>query len=181
MLMRKSGILLFLTLLAQLTSGTANAKSETYKIDVTVAYTPHAHGAISAKQWKLRSKPVTYSGWFTADDTIAGPISDLHLVIAGVDIAKNFSFTNSYFDPSSLELSLAAADAVSDHSTAPNALVLFGNYSLPPASNSQTTNYVAALEPNSQDGTLDTYYGVNQNWSGTLIITAFTDNTASYR
>ena len=174
MTMRRSGFCSILTLLALLTSGTANAKSEIYRIDVTITRSPNQDGDNSTQQWQLRSTPETYSGCFTADDTIAGPISNLHLVIGGIDIAKNFVFKDSYFDPASRELNLAATDAVPDNSTAPNAMVLFGNYSLPQAANSQTTNYAAALEPNKQEGTLDTYYGVAQNWSGRLIITADT-------
>jgi hypothetical protein len=177
MKMRKFGFCSLLTLLALFASGTANAKTETYTIDVTVTGSPYGGEDSYVKQWSFCCTPETYSGWFTADDTIAGPISNLHLIIGGVDLAKNFSISASYFDPSSLELSLAATDSIYGNSTAPNSLILFGNFSLPPAPKSTTSNYVAAVEPNHEYGTLDAVYGVTQNWFGTLIVTAC---TASY-
>lgn len=168
---RKSGFFLLFALLAFFTSVTASAKNKSYNIYVTIPDTPQTNGNFPVNHWKIRSTPVTYAGKFTADDTVAGPISNLHLVIGGVDIARYFSFINSYFDPASLELTLVASISISEASNSPNALVLFGNFSLPPATKSPTSNYVAAIEPNNQGGTLDTYYGVTQNWAGTIIIT----------
>jgi hypothetical protein len=168
---RKSGFCALLALLVMLSSGTANAKSVMYNIYVTITSAPHARGDVPASQWDIGSTPVTYSGWFTADDTVDGPISNFHLVIGGRDIASSFSFSDSYFDPSSLQLTFATGDLAAGDSTAPDTLLLFGDFSLTPTPKNPTTNYVAALEPNDQSGTLDTYYEVTQKWAGTMVIT----------
>ena len=171
MLSRKSAIGSLLALSALLWSGTANAKLITYNIDVNVTDTPFVPGSSTGIQWNIPT-PVTYSGTFTADDTVAGPISDINLTIGGVDISSVFvSTTYTTFDPATLQLDslLITWDG--------NNFVITGN----PGDEEPIfpTNYVVALE-NSANGLPDPYLApysegsqpLSRNWSGTYSVTA---------
>lgn len=106
---------------APLWSGTANAKIIKYNIDVTVEnMEPWPSFGV---EWSIPFTPITYQGTFTADDTVAGEISNLNLTIGGVDIASNFLFVDiNSFDPGTFKLNY---NALSDF--APTALSFYSD------------------------------------------------------
>ncbi|NTV66915.1 MAG: PEP-CTERM sorting domain-containing protein [Chlorobaculum sp.] len=118
---RKHVFFSFAALFASLWSGTANAKIITYNIDVTVKdFVPELSFWID---WSIPFTPTTYQGTFTADDTVAGEISNLNLTIGSVDIASSFSFFDiNTFDPGSFKLNY---DAIPDF--APAALTFYSD------------------------------------------------------
>ena len=148
--------------MALVASGTANATLITYDIDVTVASDPNTPGSFASNPWSFGSLPGVFSGTFTADDTVAGLISNLNLIIGGLDIATSHPnvFVNS-FDPGSLLLTYGALDTLASES-----FVGFGNL----VGFGSPTNYAVAVQ-NSLSAPIDPFYSSTQNWVGTLGIT----------
>lgn len=162
MLHRKSVISALLACSALLWSGHADAAIQTYNIDVSVTSAPNAPGSYVENQWIIPSTPVTYSGTFTADNTVVGSINNLDLTVGNVNVANNFlDIQQNSFDPGTLLLKYLAIDHVHNH-----AGVAFGDTSF---GNGEPVDYAAAGE-NSNLTPVDPYYNVAQNWAGTVNI-----------
>ena len=139
-----------------------------YKISVQVTAAPKPNG--QAVTWTFGILPTTFIGTFEADDTVAGPISNLALTIGGIDIGathlSSFASTSNTFDPASLLLDWGG------YNSSFFSFIGFGDNTDPgifPGA-SPPPNYVVALEP-LMDQALDPFYGFNQNWVGTYSIT----------
>ena len=168
MLNRQSLIGSLLVLSALFCSGTAEAKVITYNIDVTVTEAPNAPGSDSSALWNTLDTPVTYSGTFTADDTIAGPIDNLNLTIGGLDISSVFvqwPTSPTKFDPATLQLDSWLTTWDGKH------FVIIGDLQ---DAGIFPVNYVVALDE-STSGPFDPYVTAfasssqtySQNWVGT--------------
>lgn len=141
-------------------SGAAEAKIITYNIDVTVSAAPNP-GIYPSNSWSFSSLPATFSGIFTADDTTSGTISDLQLMIGGIDIATSFPNAGvNHFNPTLLSLDYGYGNY-----TYPSAISL-GN----PNDNGAPADYAVSGQYTVY-GTLDPYYHFTQNWVGTFTIT----------
>lgn len=162
MLIRKSIFGSLLALSALLWSGTANAAIITYKIDVSVINVALAPGNFASNQWSFSSVPATYSGTFTADDSVSGSISNLNLTIAGLDIASAFPVVAvNTFNPATLILNYGGGD----DAVTPTSGVAFGD----PLTLGAPSDYAVASE-NSPWGPPNPYYGSTENWVGTYSI-----------
>ena len=141
------------------TAGNATAGIIQYTITVDVTAAPVAPGAFPTNQWTFDSVPATFVGTFDADDTVAGPISNLALTIGGLDIAASHPFTlQNTFDPNTLDLSLYSLPGL-------EAVVAFGA----PLNPAVPSNYAVAIQ-SFTSGSPDPFYGFTQNWVGTYSI-----------
>ena len=91
----------------------ATATPISWNIEVTVNTAPGGLGFGPA--FTFGTLPESFSGTFTADDTLSGPISNLSLTVGGVDIPSAFPipFTNS-FNPTANELTHIVSDTAAN-------------------------------------------------------------------
>jgi hypothetical protein len=139
-------------------TATSPAATITYTIDVTVTAAPNAPGAFVA--WTFATLPATFSGTFEADDTVAGPISNLQLIIGGVDVATTHpNVAQNLFNPAGIVLIWGAQDPSSGESAV----------SLGRPFGSVPVDYAVAFD-NSFFVPFDPYFTSTQNWVGTFTI-----------
>lgn len=139
------------------TQAQVQAAIVSYSISVQVTTAPNAPGAYIP--WSFASLPSTFVGTFDADDTVAGPISNLSLSIGGVDVAAAHPIVfDNNFDPATRTLTWAAIDP----STFLSAVAL-GSFGGAPS------NYTAGID-STLTGPFDPYYGSTQNWGGTFTV-----------
>jgi len=158
--------LLIAPLLALFGCGAADASLMTYNIDVTVTAAPESPGSYSPDtDYSFGALPASFPGTFMADDTVAGPISGLSLVIGGINIA-DLGVGDTLFDPTTFTLAAslccgnsgAAAVVIGDTFTD------LGYWSLQPA------NRIVAIQDSSDGPVVDPYQGYDQNWVGTFTV-----------
>ena len=150
-------------LLAPGVASRASATTIPYAVTVQVTSAPLAPGSYGSNPWSFGSLPSTFSGTFDADDTVTGPISNLVLIVGGLNLATNFPMEAvNFFDPATLTLMLGLFDASGDESFVGLNSTFAGG---------QPPNYATGIE-NNVFGTLDPYSGYTQNWVGTFSVTA---------
>jgi len=142
-------------------SSVSHAALISYDISVEVTSTPLAPGSFASNPWNFTSS--VFNGTFTADDTVSGSISNLNLVIGGLDIAATHtSFIQNIFDPLTLVLSFGALDPSGNES----AVFIGSTFGI-----GAPANYAVAIENNSFSP-LDPFYLNTQNWVGTYTVNA---------
>lgn len=160
------------TLLAASTA--THAITATYTIDVTVTAAPTAPGSFASNPWSFGTLPEVFSGTFTADDSVVGPIDNLVLEIGGIDIATSHpDVLFNVFAPQTMLLQLAAYNSL----VTPEFALAFGDMSA--LGFPSPANYVAAVEAG-ESPPIDPYFGNTQNWVGSYrIYTAAVPEPAS--
>lgn len=150
----------------------------TYLIDVTVTNAPNVPNIFpGGPEWAVPSVPLTYSGTFLADPDTNGPISDLSLEVAGVDVGAAHPVRDIFvrsdgtigeineFSPSTLTLIWAALDT-----SAISSFVSIGNTTNTPG---VPADRIVALQ--NTDPTIfppgDPIFLTTISWEGTFTIT----------
>ncbi len=166
--MRRSVLALFAVALTMSVMGptVGRASVVTYNIDVTVTSAPNAPGLVTP--WTFGALPQVFHGTFDADDTVAGNISNLQLVVGGVDVAASHPTPLLFpFNPTTLDLRFTLLKL------GPGFVVqsglFFGDFT--PGGPNAPSNYVLAFD-DSTSGPLDPYYNSHYNWSGTFVVSA---------
>jgi len=143
--------------LVALALGTVRANETEYTITVNVSADGFSPGSFADNQWSFPSGvPATFVGTFEADNSAVGAISDLSLVIGGLNLASsNPAVAENSFNPFTDQLTWEGYDV-----NYANSLVTLGVIN---------PIYAVAIQ-NSNMNPLDPYYGDTQNWVGTFSV-----------
>ena len=137
----------------------------TYNIDGLVTNAPNSPGSFPENPWTFTSVPESFSGSFVADDTTPGSITNLSLVIGGIDVpALHPEVLINIFDPATLRLFWAGLDASRDTS-----FISLGN-----TTNTPGVPFDRAVATQNTDPVLlppeDDIFETTINWEGTFAV-----------
>ncbi len=137
-----------------------------YLLEVTVTSAPNAPGTYIDNPWNFGSLPLVFQGTFTADNAVSGSISNLQLVIGGIDVAATHTYAAaSDFNPATLALKMLLQSL--------DSAVLLGSVGTFGA----PANYAVAVQAGNL-APVDPYYSNTQNWVGTFSVTAIPEPAA---
>ena len=138
-------------------SDSCEAEIVDYEIRIDVTAAPNTPGTFIP--WDTILVPEIFVGTFQADDTTAGPISNLSLVVGGINIGDTFTVANlNTFDPTTDTLRWTQFDPLGQ------SIVSLGSFvaGIP-------NNYAVGLELGGA-GPVDPFFAQTQNWVGTVSI-----------